>query len=87
MKKTILTLAGIIALGTTTLVADGSVIVVNDNVMAVAVADVDLHNATIGLDVQTNNSAVSASGNTMAISVASTTVEEATVGVAIDDKD
>jgi hypothetical protein len=88
MKNTILTLAGIIALGTTTLMADGSIVLVNDNVIAIAVANVELDDSTIGIDVQTNNSIVSASGNVMAIAVASSAItDESTVGVAVDDRD
>jgi len=88
MKNTILTLAGIIALGTTALIADGSIVVVNDNVMAVAIAGSEIEEATVGIDVQTNDSLVSASGNVMAIAIADSEVEHgATVGVVVDDRD
>ena len=87
MKKTILTLAGIIALGTTTLMADGSNIQVNNNVMAMDLAEVTLHESTVGINVQTNESHVQASGNTMAVSMSDTVLEHSTVGINIVDND
>jgi len=85
MKNTILTLAGIIALGTTVLMADGSNIQVNNNVMAIALEDVTLDESTVGINVQTNDSEVQANGNTMAVSITDALLEHSTVGINIVD--
>ena len=85
MKNTILTLAGIIALGTTALMADGSNIQVNNNVMAIEMQDVEVYESTVGINVQTNDSEVQANGNTMAVSISNTLLEHSTVGINIVD--
>ena len=87
MKNTILTLAGIIALGTTTLMADGSAIQVVDTTVVAVIAGSEIEDATVGLNVETEGSTVQVVGSTVVAVIADSEVEYSTVGINVDDRD
>jgi len=85
MKNTILTLAGIIALGTASLMADGSTIQVVDTTVVAEVSDSEIYDSTIGLSVKTDESAVQVVGSTVVAEVSDSYVEHSTIGIDVDD--
>ena len=87
MKNTILTLAGIIALGTTALMADGSNIQVVDTTVVAEVSDSEIYNSTIGLRVATEGSTVQVVGSTVVAEISDSYVEDSTIGINIDDRE
>jgi membrane protease subunit (stomatin/prohibitin family) len=83
MKKTILTLAGILALGTTTLVADGSSVTVNENIMLNVINDSKIENSTVGINIQAKGSTVEVNENIMLNVINSSEIKDSTIGIAI----
>jgi len=83
MKKTILTLAGILALGTTSLVADGSSVEVNENIMLNVINDSKIENSTVGISIQAKGSTVEVNDNIMLNVINSSEIKDSTIGIDI----
>ena len=83
MKKLTLTLAGILVLGATSLVADGSKVNVNKNVNLNIVNKSKVTGSTIGMKVDAKGSKVNLSRNVNLNIVNKSTVKDSTVGVNI----
>ena len=85
MKNTILTLAGIIVLGTASLMADGSLVQVVDTTVVAEVSDSVIYDSTVGLTVKTDESAVQVVGSTVVAEISDSYVESSTIGIDVDD--
>jgi nitrous oxidase accessory protein NosD len=83
MKKTILTLAGFLALGTTSLVADGSSVEVNENIMLNVINDSKIENSTVGISIEAKGSEVSINENIMLNVLNGAEVKESTIGIKV----
>ena len=89
MKKTILALAGILALGTTALVADGSQVTLEKNTILNGIYDSEITDSTVGVEIKAKDSTVTLIDNTVdnGLGVAGKViVENSTLGVTIDAK-
>ena len=85
MKNVIITLAGLMILGTSALVADGSTIDLTETAVASEVQDSTLVDSTVGIDIKTNDSTVSLTNTAVASTVHDSELANSTVGITIDD--
>ena len=85
MKQTILTLTGLMILGSTALLADGSTINLDNTAVASQVTDSELLNSTVGIDISTNTSNVNVSNTSVASEVKDSALVNSSVGIKIDD--
>ena len=85
MKRIIITLTGLMVLGTTGLLADGSTINLENTAVASEVTDSTLENSTVGIDISTNASTVNLSNTAVASVVRDSTLVNSNVGIKIDD--
>ena len=83
MKRLTLTLAGILVLGATSLVADGSKVNVNKNVNLNIVNKSDILNSAVGMKIDAKGSRVNANKNVNLNIVNKSYVEDSTVGIDI----
>ena len=87
MTRTILTLAGLMVLGTTGVMADGSSINLSNTAVASEIKDSKLNNSTVGIDIKTNQSSVNLSNTAVASSVTDKSeLTNSNVGIKIDDE-
>ena len=85
MKRIIITLTGLMVLGTTGLLADGSSINLENTAVASEVTDSSLLNSTVGIDISTSASTVNLSNTAVASEVRDSTLVNSNVGIKIDD--
>ena len=85
MKRAIITLTGLMVLGTTGLLADGSSINLENTAVASEVTDSSLANSTVGIDISTSTSTVNVSNTAVASTVHDSTLVNSNVGIKIDD--
>lgn len=83
MKKSISTLVGILILGTTALMADGSTVEVNENIMLNVINDSKIENSTVGIDLTAKGSEVSINENIMLNVLNKVEVKESTIGIEV----
>ena len=85
MRRTIITLTGLMILGTTALLADGSTINLASTAVASEVTDSTLLNSTVGIDISTSASTVNLSNTAVASEVKDSILVNSNVGIKIDD--
>ncbi len=83
MKKLTLTLAGILVLGATSLVADGSTVNANKNVNLNIINKSKVVKSTIGMKIDAKGSKVNANKNVNLNIINKSTVKNSTVGMDI----
>ncbi|HIM94628.1 MAG TPA: hypothetical protein EYM49_06315, partial [Campylobacterales bacterium] len=86
MKKLTLTLAGLLVLGATSLVADGSKVNVKKNVNLNIVNNSKIKSSTVGMKIDAKGSKVNANENINLNLVNKSTLQNSTVGMKIDAK-
>jgi len=84
MKKLTLALAGMMVLGTTVAMADGSNVQVNKNVNLNIVNQSDVEGSTIGMSVKAKGSNVQANENVNLNIVNKSDIKDSTVGIKIE---
>ena len=83
MRKLTLTLAGLLVLGATSLVADGSKVQANKNVNLNIVNKSKVEGSTIGMKIDAKGSKVQANKNVNLNIVNKSKIKDSTVGMAI----
>jgi len=83
MRKLTLTLAGLLVLGATALVADGSKVQANKNVNLNIVNKSKVENSTIGMKIDAKSSKVQANKNVNLNIVNKSKVKDSTIGMDI----
>ncbi len=84
MKKLTLTLAGLMVIGATAAMADGSKVQVNKNVNLNIVNKSEVEGSTIGMAIKAKDSKVQANKNVNLNIVNKSEVKDSTVGMKID---
>ena len=83
MKKLTLSLAGILLLGATSLLADGSTINANKNVNLNIISKSKIINSTIGMKIDAKGSKVNASKNVNLNIINKSTIKDSVIGMNI----